>query len=443
MLNLKSKKIFLSLIIILSLLIVNLTFLFRFISNNPLNITKDYYGYEATNQSINLFKIIFSNFLFKIPFFDLIIPSIFLILSLILFSKILLIITKDEYEYYFSLILLSTLPMFILIHTGLTKMSFLLLLVLFIFYNYLKENNITFFSLIMLTTLFFPIITLFLIFPLLIFKPKNKELFLGSSISYIVPIFVILILNLSSDIAIFNTINSLSLFSFFGSSSGYSLIILIFGFLGLYDSSFLKDYKFQCILIFLYFIISLFNEYLRIIVALVFVFLSAKYLKKIIFEKWDLDILKYLTIILICCIIFFSISTTIQDNLIKYPNQNQVEALTFLKDIKDGLNQNYILTNQKYDFFIEYYSDLKPFNNQNSDNQKIANSIFYSRKYIEIKDLMIQNKISYILIDEKMKSGEIWPNDQEDLLFVIKYNNNFQKIYDKNNIQIYFFEVLN
>jgi hypothetical protein len=399
-----------------------------------------------TNSFDNLFYYVLKFIPINEKILIFIIPFIFSLLSLYLFSQICKIYFKNIYEYYVAISFFILSSVFILLNTGVQIMSLLLLLSLFAIYSFTKKNYFQYISTFLLS-LFFPILTLFLIPFIIYYKYKEINslirLFFVIIISF-TSILFLAYLNLDLNYIIFDSLNVVDSFSFLGGQYGYAFLIVIFGILGVinYYKKSNKTCDLVCFIV--YALLSGFNSELRIFMMVFLTIFASEYFYHFVIKKWFYENLVYAFVVLVFCIFFFSLSTSIQDEINSPPFQKEIDALEFLsKDMtfKNISNKEaFLLTDLSYNYFVEYYANIKPYNIENTKREHISKSLFYSRKYSYISEILESEKIYYVLVDDKMVNGNIWGSSNEDLLFVLKNNIHFKKIYDKNNIQIYYYD---
>lgn len=450
----KPNKYFILSSYLIMLILIYLVPLIRFFSFGNLFVAGENYVF-LTSLKTGVFNNIYFyllGFLNVNTFYlFLIVPLIFSILSLYLFSKISLKYSNTVNQYYVSMSFFILNSTFIILNVGIQSMSLLILLFLFFIYSLFENKYLNYFSYFLLS-LFFPLLGLIILPFLIYYNFKNlKDLIIYVfSISLSLIILLLFILpRINTYFILFDSLNVTEWLLFFGGYTGYSFMILIFGLLGLF-----KYYKkskniYSLLFLIFYFVLSLFNSQVRILMIIIFTILGSEYFYNFVIKKWHYENLVYGFVVLVFCIFFFTLSTSIQDEVRNSPHENQILALNFLSNYISDDNLNNVstkdcllLTDISYNSFIYYYSNIEPFNINDYYKESVSNSLFYSRKYSYISEVLKNEKICYILIDEPMVKGNIWYNKNEDLLFVIKNNVNFNKIYDEKGVQIYKFNLL-
>ncbi len=430
------------LVIILTLLIPTIR---TVIQGNPLTSSETFYHLNNIISPTNFFDQVISFLINKFGELNTIIylPIILIVLSLWLFSSIIKEYLETDSEYYYTLLLLVLSPTFLAAHIGLTTMSIISFLTLTTFWLYKKKAHI---YLLFLAFLFLvdPIIGLFLSGFFIFSETKNKNwkgiiIILFSTIVFLT---TSITQSINSSIINFDliTFNINDMFSFFGAQFGFTITIVLLTILGLLISS--EEEFSQNIFLTTIILISLIYEPARIIGLLVMIFYSTKSINFLVNYKWKIDFLKTWTIIIIICLILFSTILFVQNEIFKSPTKNQITALKALKNY-DKSHFNKILAWPQEAEMIKYFSNKNVFGSKYrfDSNSQIVEEIFSSRNYQFIKKELQKENIAYIFIDNKINSFLKKP--QEGILFVMNHNNNFVKVFELNDVSIYYFKLWN
>ena len=157
---------------------------------------------------------------------------------------------------------------------------------------------------------------------------------------------------------------------------------------------------------------------------------------RIIISQWKLNLLKDLTILLILCgLLFSTISYLNRVNNVEF-NPGLLEALQWME--KNGKEGN-VLSYQGYGFAIEYITG-QPVVADSFSTEKyvnLSNNLFGLRNIDKVKDLSKEYNIRYILITPEMRNGLIWSRNEEGMLFLLKNSENFNKVFDKDNYEVW------
>ncbi len=167
-------------------------------------------------------------------------------------------------------------------------------------------------------------------------------------------------------------------------------------------------------------------------------FIASYGLINILTRKWYSGIIKkFVILIFVSGLLFSSLSFLNQFNR-ELPNKDIVDGLKHLKD-RDGV----VLSNYDRGIWINTLSGNKNVIDSNFYYAPDVNSIFENvQKLFYTRDIEISRwifdkyNIRYIFIDNFMKN-KIWEEDEEGLLFILKYSKEFQKIYSKNGVEIW------
>ncbi len=348
-------------------------------------------------------------------------PLILAIFSLIFFAKLLSRHVKDEHQLYYALIILVLTPTFIGLHSGLHNYQFILFFGLLFALLYDIGSRWYYVPLALLYVVD-PLVALFLTLGLIVItnlKDKKQESLILSF--FLVGMILVSHFLLASTFS-FSTLSFSfnQLFSFFNASFGYSLFLLVLGFGGIF---FEKKRALPLIV----FSLSLFYEPLRVLALPLLAYYAAISFHKLEKREWTINFIGNLTLVLFICILLFGSSTFIKESIQEQPHAAHVDALLFLED--NGA-QAKVLSSSKLSSFITFMTGQQVMSSPN---------YFYSQNYNFIVDQFKKNNIGYILIDKSMKQGTIWQHDEEGLLFLLKYNDNFRKIYENKEVEIYYF----
>ena len=208
-----------------------------------------------------------------------------------------------------------------------------------------------------------------------------------------------------------------------GAIDGFGVFNILLIALGMFSVWNQKD-KFgilQILLLSLIIFSLTFKINLNIFINLAFAFFAGIGLTKFLKDKWQIKILKELTLVLIICGLVFSSFSYINRVSGAYPNQEVIDSLETLK-----VHKRAITLSDSFNYpFIEYYSQMPVFRDQN-----ISNQIYESRDYYKTTLLLNESNITYIFVDDRMKNGSIWQKEDQGHLFLFRNNQTFKKIVD-------------
>jgi len=176
------------------------------------------------------------------------------------------------------------------------------------------------------------------------------------------------------------------------------------------------------------------NAYLGFVVA----FFAGLGFMALVKMKWQLTRLRDLTLLLVVCGMLFSSISYAKRLVESQPDQGIVEALEFLKTQEQGI----VLSYYSYGYWIEYFSGKPAFvDDTPTSNTKmslnVSQEIFASRNLRYTKALLDSYNISYIFIDDRMKSGLVWVKEEEGLLFLFRNNETFKNIYSNPDTELW------
>lgn len=374
-------------------------------------------------------------------------PIVFGLLSLLLFHRLLKNLKLDLSMRLLTLLILVSSPAFIASFTLSSPTCFAIFLSLLALYFFLqKRKQPTFWlSLLFIANIFFSffnamITALFLFFYGIYDKKRSRFCFLlcffilVAGFFYHYPDFVTRTLyskNILTDFV-----------SDFGAVVGFGLFNIILAVIGFVTKWREKKRLLLFYALALFFLLSLFflrahgNAYLNFVLALL-ASLGFLWLLEI---KWELSLLKNLTIIVIICGLIFSCLSYIDRVSVSMPDKPTKQSLDWLQSYASP--EDVVLSHHSYGFWIQYVSKNKvlmdDFKTPNHESIWVDyNTMLYSRRLANTSALLSEYNIKYIWINQEMKKGLVWTREQEGLLFLLKNSDSFKKVYDENGIEIW------
>ena len=159
---------------------------------------------------------------------------------------------------------------------------------------------------------------------------------------------------------------------------------------------------------------------------------------RILVSQWKLKMLKDLTLLLILCGLFFSTLSYL--NRIKASDMDGT-LLDSLKWIQKNGKEGSVLSYQGYGFAIEYISNMPAVTDDFSSEKfiNLSNYLFMLRNLDRIRQISEEYNIRYILITPEMKTGTVWSGKDEGILFLLRNNDIFRKVYEKNGVEVWEF----
>ncbi len=178
--------------------------------------------------------------------------------------------------------------------------------------------------------------------------------------------------------------------------------------------------------------------YLGLIIV-VFAGRGATFLLK---REWQMIPLRNLIWLVIVLGILFSTLNYAVSFSTSFPDNSLANALSWLKE-ESGM-EDILLSNHDNGLLIEFLAGRQSFIHQGMEKnvfesqREMMEKIFYSSEPQETLRLLKWNKINYILIDGQMRK-KLWKNKETGLLFVLA-NKQFERIYNKEGVEIWRFE---
>ena len=151
-------------------------------------------------------------------------------------------------------------------------------------------------------------------------------------------------------------------------------------------------------------------------------------------RRWEVELLKNLTLITIVCGLTFSTVSYLQRNLSSEPSLYLSEALVKLKPLPEG----YVLSSQENGFWIEYLAEKPVLQDPKSHSSKVAadvETLFSSRNLPRAKSLLANYSVRYILIDRKMRDTVF--SRREGLVFLLRNNETFKSVFSNQETDVW------
>ena len=152
-------------------------------------------------------------------------------------------------------------------------------------------------------------------------------------------------------------------------------------------------------------------------------------------REWHTNSLQQLTALLFVCILIFSSTSYVKEEIKQAPTAEHIEALSYLRATiaeHSSHSTTKILSKQEHTPFVEFFSGLQA-------EQSLTNELLDSQSFSHVSLIFNQEDIAFVLVDPSMTHGDTWQRPDEGLLFVMKYNNRFKKIYDESGYSIYYY----
>lgn len=400
---------------------------------------------QNKEYSYSLFYLLFSKKNSDFQFVAKIFPLIMGIISVFLFYLLLRSINLGQDDIFFGIIILVSTPIFIYSFTTfspdiLALPVFLLGIILFSRGNYF---SFIFVGATAFINIFYTILSLLIILGDYFFRHKRKAIFIVNLSAIVLSVLAgIFLFGMNYALQFVPLLTGLNGFIIeFGAVNGYALITLGLAFIGLFswwNAEKSRTVIFISVLLIIF--ASLFFQSMRLPVALimaVFAGFSISYLSN---REWEIYMLKGVTLLLVFCILFFSAVLALNFQT-KNITDKEIAAISYLSSAN---SKDIILSAERNGFLIEYVSGRGAYLDDNSyrfsdyeERKNMADRIYYSKNLKELESLLIQERITHIMVDSEMKAGEVWNGRYEGLLFFLENSDSFIKIFYDEDIQIY------
>ena len=175
---------------------------------------------------------------------------------------------------------------------------------------------------------------------------------------------------------------------------------------------------------------------------LIFSFFAGIAFYRLVLMRWDLEFIEKLTILLIILGLVFSGLSYVNRISSLQPDDGLLDSLAWLKEHSE--KGSIILCPPQYGYWVEFGSERKvildsaPELIKDSEIRfKDLNELFFSKELEITRDIIEKYNISYLIVDNEMKNGLIWSENDEGLLFLLRNNETFKKEYSHIGIDIW------
>ncbi len=223
-----------------------------------------------------------------------------------------------------------------------------------------------------------------------------------------------------------------------GSAGGLSTSCIILGITGVLVSWVKLPRLITCyVLLFATFVGVFFFKDAGFILLVILPGFAAFIVLRIFEHKWVSQTLKYVTLgLAFFCLAFSGVMACIHDVSVG-PTQSEFDAFKFLKELP---SHQTVLSSPEYGaaiqaiagkpVMLDSISDIKPSLNE-------TRTILYTRNLIRAKTLLDKYSVGYIMITPAMKTGGIWDESDQGLLFLLRNNETFKKLESVNGIEVW------
>ncbi len=454
-------------IILVAFAIIIVPHLLRYLSGNPAIMGEEAYlhgriaerivdgDYTIDNLVVDGRTLYYSPYHFllaviatitSITVASIILPLALGIGSALMFYFLLKKFNMDSVEGFAALFVLIISPAFVYTFSISTNHSLSLFLILFSAWAYMKKGTlqkIAFlsFTVASIINMFNGFILLLLLIMIIIKKKKNqKHIFFTIMILALIAFFIqpplTSIYQQTTNNIMTETISDL------GAHIGFGVFMIILCAFGMIWSWCNKKevYPLYIIPIFIFIAANFTGAETLIYAAPIISVFCAMGIRKIKDFEWELEPLKHLTILVIICGLLFSSISYIAELPNFNPNVDVIDALDTLKEKYDGgiaishHSNGYYIENAGIKVLIDsHMNSIKNINEKIMD----THTLFFTRDLEEAKEIFEKYDIKYIVIDERMKQGLVWEEDEQGLLFLFRNTETFKKLQTPQKIDIY------
>ena len=227
-----------------------------------------------------------------------------------------------------------------------------------------------------------------------------------------------------------------------GGSVGYSFFLLFLGLLG-FLSLWGQDPRIvvMTVLFGVVFVVSWYVPIMRVLLVPLVAILASVGVSGLLRRQWSVEMIKSVTLFLIALSVLFTLVMTVQFQAQAPPSIVKMQAVRFLQTAPVD---EVVLSSAANGVFIERIAHREAFLDDFARGQEVALSrrivadqLFYSQRLSRTMMLLEEHGITHIFIDPDMTSGQVWVDDEQGLLFLLKNDPRFVKVFDNQGYVIY------
>jgi hypothetical protein len=476
--DLRKKRLFIYAVVALFIVLTLPSFIRFYHSNDSLIGSESYYHFRAAREllkhgSYNFFSppqdiqdisyspraysfnpyqylLVYTSKILSLSTASRIVPFLLGVITLLLFNLILRNFVSERYKRHIALLLLVTSPAFIYTFTVSNPHSAAITLSLLGFYLFLKKSRIEFilsvfcFVIVSLFSLFNTVLVLLVLLAYILTKKAQHNRFF-------VVLFIMAIFSFARKFEFFYNYTYTpyidlvgNLFSDLGGVIGFgifSIMLAIYCVVTDWDekSGFVYFFLISLLLLLSVSVIGNFaNIYLMFFVSVA----AGLGFVRLYESEWSVQFMKSLALLVLVCGLLFSTFSFITRLSSIEPDSEFIASLDWLgsNTFKDG----FVLSHYDNGYLISTIArnpvlvdSLSAYGYDQKFLYKVQDTLFYSRKIKDTKQLLDAYKIKYVFITPEMTSGLVWTRPDEGMLFLLKHSSVFNRVYNSSGIDIY------
>jgi hypothetical protein len=232
-------------------------------------------------------------------------------------------------------------------------------------------------------------------------------------------------------------------FSIFGAIIGFSIFTVLLAFAGMVPTWRNRRYYLYAGILLIalsYLLDGSYNVYLNLMICI----LAAHGLKALFHRRWELKIVRDLTMFVLALGMLFVLVSFIQQAVKGPPSGELIEAMKWLNE--NTKPQEIVLSSYENGIWIEYYARRPVVIDSSSQLMPDAmmryydtKAIFSSRNLGDATALLRQYRVRYILIDNNMEELLVNDQKQQGLRFLLESSDRFKKAKEYSGMEIWEF----
>ncbi len=172
----------------------------------------------------------------------------------------------------------------------------------------------------------------------------------------------------------------------------------------------------------------------RLAASIVIAVLASRGVLRLVREKWELDPLRQLLIVLVWCAAGFLIITAVRNVSLEQPSSRLVEVLSYIGEQR---RPGGVLTDPEIAPLVTYFSGRRATLSQDADPE-LVRAAFLTRDANAMYALLESTDTSFILITREMRT-ELFSRSDEGMLFILPNTERFVTITSDEDVTLWYY----
>jgi hypothetical protein len=161
---------------------------------------------------------------------------------------------------------------------------------------------------------------------------------------------------------------------------------------------------------------------------------AAHGIARLISRAWELELLRQLLVVLVCCICLFLALVSVRDRVDEQPSAQFAGTMVY---VANQHREGAVLTDPSYAPMITYFSGRRATLTEDSD-PTLMRKLLYSRTSATVYDALEQSGTGYILVTDEMRT-RLFSDSEEGILFLLPNTGRFVLIRKSGEYELWYY----